>query len=141
MLALITEAVLITIHDAPFWTDAYGYCKPIPGYAEGVHRPYGLEPMTIALGDTLNFLYSVHHDVWSHPTHESLEQCDYSAGTLLAGREAGGGCEDETDHYGCMATAYMNDAGYMLTPDAPGTYCTPRHCSNPRRQATLVCNS
>jgi len=141
MLVLIVQT-LTTIHEVPFWTDDYGYCKQIPGYAEGVHRPYGLQPMTIEVGDSLEFMYSVHHDVWHHPTLESLESCDYSGGAYqLAGREAGGGCEDETDHYGCMAQAYMS-GGYVMTPDSPGTWylsCSVGdHCRNGQRLVVTV---
>ena len=144
-MALAVSAAAATLsgltHDVPFWTDDYGYCEQIPGYAEGVHRPYGLAPMTIALGDSLTFIYSVHHDVWRHPTLAALENCDYTGAEILGDKTMGGGCEDETDHDGCMAQAYMN-GGYVLTPSEPGTLylsCSVGdHCQNGQRLVVTV---
>ena len=52
----------------PFWTDDYGYCKPLPGLDAGVHRPDGLGRIIVETGNSVFFTYSTHHDVWQVPT-------------------------------------------------------------------------
>ena len=60
--------------DVPYWTDDYGYCKPLPGHDAGVHRPNGLVPIGAQVGQILNFKYSMHHDVWRLPTREAFDR-------------------------------------------------------------------
>jgi len=109
----------------PLWTDDAGYCKPIPqvfpiGQHHGTHglRPHGvdregggLEPITIAYGQTLVFKYSTHHDVWQHPSAESLTACRYSDARLLADTSEGGGCIFDED-----LECIRNSVGFKLTP-------------------------
>jgi len=109
----------------PLWTDDAGYCKPIPqafpiGQHHGTHglRPHGanregggLEPITIAYGQTLVFKYSAHHDVWQHPSAESLTACRYSDAVMLADTSQGGGCELDED-----LECQRNSVGWKLTP-------------------------
>ena len=90
--------------EVPFWTDDAGYCKPIPGYNEHVHRPTGLTPISLLQGQALVFKYSMYHDVWAHPSLEALEACDYSSAVQLAGRLEGGGCEKDGD-LDCIAAS------------------------------------
>ena len=67
--------------------------------ARRLHSPRlaGLEPITIAYGQTLVFKYSAHHDVWQHPSAESLTACRYSDAVMLADTSQGGGCELDED--------------------------------------------
>ena len=88
--------------DVPFWTDDYGYCKPLPGLDAGVHPPTASTASSSETGTSVFFTYSTHHDVWQVPTLDELESCDMSGATQLAGRTDGGGCEDETDA-ACMS--------------------------------------
>ena len=60
----------------------------------GVHRPDGLDRIIVETGTSVCFTYSTHHDVWQVPTLDAIERCDMSGATQLAGRAAGGGCED-----------------------------------------------
>ena len=83
--------------DVPYWTDDYGYCKPLPGHDAGVHRPNGLVPIGAQVGQILNFKYSIHHDVWRLPTREAFDACDFSEATMLADTDAGGGCALDED--------------------------------------------
>ena len=120
----------------PFWTDDAGYCKPIPGLDPGVHRPSGLRPITLLSGQSLLFKYSTHHDVWAHPSLESLEACDYSSAVMLAGRADGGGCTSDED-LNCIA----NGEGYALTPTQDEMYlsCSVHdHCENGQRVVVTV---
>ena len=99
-----------------------------------------MDPLTIRLGDSLNFVYSTNHDVWSLKSLEALEACDFEQATLLADNYAGGGCADETDHDGCMAGAYEN--GFVLAPPEPGAlYLSsswPDQCANGLRLTVTV---
>ena len=101
-------------HVVPFWTDNYGYCEPIPGLPEGVHRPRGLHPLIVRVGQPVLFTFSTEHDVWQHPSRESWEACDHTGATMLADRYEGGGCAHETDA-ACMAIAKP----FVLTPTRP----------------------
>lgn len=109
----------------PLWTDDAGYCKPIPGVFpveqhHGTHglRPHGadregggLEPITIAFGQSLVFKYSTKHDVWQHPSAESLTACRYSDAHMLADTSQGGGCTIDED-LACIDAS----VGFKLTP-------------------------
>ena len=115
----------------PYWTDDAGYCKPIPGFEHHVHRPSGLTPITLLQGQKLVFKYSIHHDVWAHPSREALEACDYTSAILLAGRMDGGGCEDDAD-LGCIESS----KGFKLAPTQDELYlsCSIHdHCRNGQR--------
>ena len=81
----------------PYWTDDAGYCNPLPGLDPGVHRPHGLDRIHVKKGDLVSLTYSTHHDIWSHPSLDALESCDYSAAVMIANTTQGGGCEDEAD--------------------------------------------
>ena len=50
--SVVDELVVPTprVIDVPYWTDDYGYCKPLPGYDAGVHRPSGLDPIGAQVG-------------------------------------------------------------------------------------------
>ena len=119
-------------HVVPFWTDNYGYCDPIQGYPEGVHRPYGLRPLMVRVGQPVLFTFSTEHDVWQHPSRESWEACDHTGATMLADRYEGGGCAHETDA-ACMAIAKP----FVLTPTGPEDLylsCSAGdHCKNGQR--------
>ena len=80
--------------------------------------------------------YSVHHDVWAHPTLESLQACDYSSAVQLAGQSDGGGCQDDAD-LSCIAAG----TGYTLTPTQDEMYlsCSVHdHCENGQRLVVKV---
>ena len=131
MLALPAALVASRV-DVPFWTDDYGYCKPLPGLDAGVHRPDGLDRIIVETGTSVFFTYSTHHDVWQVPTLDELESCDMSGATQLAGRTDGGGCEDETDA-ACMAAATAYE---LRTPTAGEMYLAcgvGDHCANGQR--------
>ena len=119
-------------HVVPFWTDDYGYCDPIPGFPEGVHRPRGLRPLIVRVGQPVLFTFSTQHNVWQHPSRESLEACDHTGGTMLADWYEGGGCADETDA-ACMAAAKP----FVLTPSRPEdlylSCSVGDHCKNGQR--------
>ena len=126
-------------HVVPFWTDNYGYCDPIRGFPEGVHRPYGLYPLVVQVGQPVLFTFSTQHDVWQHPSRESWEACDHTGATMLADRYEGGGCAHETDAT-CMAAAKP----FVLTPTGPGdiylSCSVSDHCKNGQR-TELGCNT
>jgi hypothetical protein len=119
-------------HVVPFWTDNYGYCDPIPGFPEGVHRPRGLHPLIVRVGQPVLFTFSTEHDVWQHPSRESWEACDHTDATMLADRYEGGGCAHETDA-ACMAAAKP----FVLTPTRPEdlylSCSVGDHCKNGQR--------
>ena len=120
----------------PYWTDDAGYCKPFPGLDLGVHRRFGLRPITLLTGQSLLFKYSTHHDVWAHPTLESLQACDYSSAVQLASRLDGGNCSNDAD-LSCIA----NGVGYSLTPSQDEMYlsCSVHdHCENGQRLVVTV---
>ena len=119
-------------HVVPFWTDKYGYCDPMPGFPEGVHRPYGLYPLVVQVGQPVLFTFSTQHDVWQHPSRESWQACDHTDATMLADRYEGGGCAHETDA-ACMAAAKP----FVLTPTRPEdlylSCSVGDHCKNGQR--------
>lgn len=120
----------------PLWTDDAGYCKPFPGLDPGNHRPNGMTPMTLLAGQSLWFRYSIHHDVWAHPTRESLEACDYSSAVKLAGRMEGGGCAEDED-LDCIEAS----AGVEIKPEQDEVYlsCAVHdHCANGQRLVVTV---
>lgn len=123
--------------EIPHWTDDAGYCNPLPGVAPSVHRPNGLTPITVYEGTTLVFKYSDHHDVWLHPTAESLAACQDEGATLLASRTDGGGCRNEANMT-CMRAAQ----GFEYRIRTPGTYhfaCHVHdHCQNGQRLTVTV---
>ena len=115
----------------------YSTTLQIPGYDKSVHRPYGLDPLTISLGDSLLFEYSASHDVWGLKSLEALEACDFSGAALLADREAGGECTNDR----CDPQV---DFGYRfeLTPEEPGALYLSSNvadqCANGLRLAVTV---
>ena len=119
-------------HIVPFWTNNYGYCEPIPGMPERMHRPYGLHPLIVRVGQPVLFTFSTQHDVWQHPSRESWEACDHTDATMLADRYEGGGCAHETDA-ACMAAAKP----FVLTPTRPEdlylSCSVGDHCKNGQR--------
>jgi hypothetical protein len=127
----------VVTHTVPWWTDDAGYCNPIPGFDEGVHRPQGLDRLHVAVGDTVAFKYSTHHDIWSHSSLDALETCDHSRAVLIANRTEGGGCEHESD-LECMAAARP----YLLRAATAGTLylsCSVGdHCANGQRLVVEV---
>ena len=129
MLTLLAVGVAHTptTHVVPYWTDDAGYCKKIPGYDEGVHRPHGLDRVHAAVGDKISFTYAKNHDIWSHPTLDALESCDYSEAVRVAGPMDGGGCDDEAD-LACMAAATpfllnVSEAGMKFLSCRVGAHC------------------
>lgn len=100
-------------------------CKPIPQVFpitqhHGTHglRPHGadregggLEPITIAYGQSLVFKYSTHHDVWQHASAESLTACRYTDAFVLADTTQGGGCTLDED-----LECIRNSVGFKITP-------------------------
>ena len=124
----------------PYWTDDAGYCKDstVPGFIGygGRHRPFGLRPISLLTGQNLVFKFSTHHDVWAHPTLESLQACDYSSAIQLAGQSDGGGCQNDED-LACIAAS----TGYTLTPTQDEMYlsCSVHdHCENGQRLVVKV---
>ena len=101
-----------------------------------MHRTFGLAPISVLQGQSLTFRYSTHHDVWAHPTLESLAACDYTDAVLLAGRGDGGGCENDAD----LACIDASD-GFVLTPTQDELYlsCSVHdHCRNGQRLVVHV---
>ena len=119
-------------HVVPFWTDNYGYCDPIPGLPEGVHRPGGLDSLIVRVGQPVLFTFSTEHDVWQHSSRESWEACDHTGAMMLADRYEGGGCAQETNA-ACMAAAKP----FVLTPTRPEdlylSCSVGDHCKNGQR--------
>lgn len=128
----------VVTHVVPYWTDDAGYCNPLPGLAPEVHRQHGLDRIYMKKGDRLSITFSTHHDVWSHPTLESLEACDHTGDAyMLADVSDGGGCEDEAD-LECMAAA----TPFVHTPSSDGplylSCSVSDHCENGQRLVVEV---
>ena len=129
-LALVVAVAAVEKHtiglgldNIPRWTDDAGYCKGIPKDTD-TRRPDGLSPMTIAMGDDIEFTYSTHHDLWAHTSASAYDECsstfdadgqkimnpenypvrDNATRVLLADTTQGGGCPEETD-LTCMRAA------------------------------------
>ena len=126
----------------PYWTDDAGYCNAIlkpdgTPYSSGVHRLDGLEPIHMVVDDTLVFTYATNHDVWQHPSKESLDACEYEGATELAHLADGGGCEDDGD-FECMAAA----SGFEWRARSAGEFyfsCSVgSHCTNGQRLVVIV---
>ena len=134
LLALLSASVAAgpITHVVPHWTDGAGYCKKLPGLDEAVHRPRGLDPLHVVVGDKVSFTYSTNHNLWKHPSLDALESCDYSEAVMLANSTRGGGCEDETD-LACMAAA----TPFEMDVEDDGTWflsCNVgNHCRNGQR--------
>ena len=141
VLALLLSAMLVSGQAStvlvPYWTDDAGYCKPLPGLDAGVHRPDGLSPIPLTIGDSLTFKFSVHHDVWLLPTQASFDACDFSTAQKIADTDRGGGCTEDDD-LACI----NSHEGFVYKPSTPGTYwfsCSIHdHCVNGQKLAVTV---
>lgn len=120
----------------PYWTDDAGYCGPILGLDEHVHRPTGLTPMTLVHGQALLLKYSKWHDVWAHTSLATLEACDYTGAVMLAGRAEGGGCAYDGD-LACIDASRGTELA--LAPGDVYLSCSVHdHCGNGQRLVVHV---